>query len=294
MGSRRVRMDHGLPRYRPSTGDKPESKFEMVVRFNTSLEYQQYTFNTRRHYCKIAGEACVYFGQKPLRFIAPLDIADFLRHSSTSRWTAATFRAHLSALRCFFEFLYLGGVVDSIAPRFVRGPIKVHTLPKVLTQAQVQRLIEAATTPRDRALLELLYATGCRSGEIPKLKVEEIDFRSRRIKVCSKGRERVVYFGQQAANALKFYLEDRTMGPLFLDDRPIQRGQLVRSGRIWQARWREYPGNIHHTKYLGNPAKMSYRTANANFHSLMETVNLRREHDATNYFLIHALGGRAR
>src|SRR5712672_2930658 len=198
MDSHRIRIDHGLPRYHSRVGDKTNCKLEAVSRFNAWLEYQQYTFNTRRHYCKIAGEACVHFGQKPFRSIAPLDIADFLRHSSTSRWTAATFRTHLSALRCFFEFLYLGGVVDSIAPRFVRGPIKVHTLPKVLTQAQVERLIEAATTPRDRALLELLYATGCRSGEIPKLKVEEIDFRNRRIKVCSKGRERIVYFGKRA------------------------------------------------------------------------------------------------
>jgi site-specific recombinase XerD len=293
MGSRRIRIDHGLPRYHSRVKDKSNRKLETVSRFNTWLEYQQYTFNTRRHYCNIAREACVYFGQKPLRSIAPLDITEFLRHSSTTLWTAATFRAHLSALRCFFEFLYLGGVVDSIAPRFVRGPGKIHTLPKVLTQVQVQRLIEAATTPRDRALLELLYATGCRSGEIPKLKVEEVDFRNCRIKVCSKRRERIVYFGKPAANALRFYLEGRTTGPLFLDDRPIQRGQLVRSGRIWQARWREYPGKIHHTKYLGNPAKMSYRAANERFHSLMETVNLRRERHAISGLVIQTVVRRA-
>jgi integrase len=127
----------------------------------------------------------------------------------------------------------------------------------------------------------------------PKIKVEEMDFQNHRIRVGSKGRERIVYFGKQAATALKFYLEGRTTGPLFLDDRPIQRGQLVRWGRIWQARWREYPGKIHHTKYLGNPAKMSYRTANARFHSLMETVSLRRERHGITSFVIQAVVRRA-
>jgi site-specific recombinase XerD len=249
----------------------------MAARFDTWLKHQQYTLNTRRQYRKVVRAACAFLGRKPFRCVAPLDISDFLEHISTSRWTDDTFRAYLAALRCFFEFLYLGGVVDSIAPRFVRGPAKTHKLPKVLTQDQVNRLIEAAKTPRDRAILELLYGTGCRIGEIQKVKVEEIDFRYRRLRVCSKGRERVVYFGKQAANAMRFYLGSRTTGPLFLDDVPIQRGQLVRSGRIWQARWREYPGRIHRTKYLGNPAKMSYRVANARFRRLMRTANLSRE-----------------
>jgi site-specific recombinase XerD len=188
-----------------------------------------------------------------------------------------------------FEFLYLGGVVDSIAPRFVRGPAKTYKLPKVLTQAEVNKLIQAGTTARDRAILEFLYATGCRVGEVPKVKVEDIDFRNRRTRVSSKGRERVVYFGKAAASALRLYVGTRATGPLFLDNIPVQRGQLVRSGRVWQARWREYPGRVHRTKVLGNPARMPYREAHAKFRRLMRTVNLNRERHGITKWAIEQL-----
>ena len=236
--------------------------------------------------CSVAREACRYFGRKPFRSVAPLDISDFLQHVSTLRWTADRYRFYLTALRSFFEFLYLGGVIDSIPPRFVRGPLQTHRLPRVLTQNQVQKLIEAATTPRDRALVEFMYATGCRVGEAHQARVEDIDFRHRKTIVGSKGRDRTVYFGQPAAYALKFYLGSRRTGPLFLDDIPIQQGFLVRSGRVWQARWREYPGRINRTKYLGNPAKMPYRVANAKFLRLMKKVNLNRERHAISRWAI--------
>ena len=285
MGRRRLLLDQGLPKCYISRR-KIENKLKRVERYNTWIEHQGYTLVTRKLYCSVAREACHYFGRKPFRSVAPLDISDFLQHISTLRWSADRYRFYLTALRSFFEFLYLGGVVDSIPPRFVRGPLQTQRLPRVLTQNQVQKLIEAATTPRDRALVEFMYATGCRVGETHQVKVEDIDFRHRKTIVGSKGRDRTVYFGQPAGYALKFYLGSRRAGPLFLDDVPIQRGFLVRSGRTWQARWREYPGKIKRTKYFGNPAKMPYRVANAKFLRLMKKVNLKRERHAISRWAI--------
>lgn len=273
---RRYLLDQGLPKSR-ARYRKHENKQKMVERYNIWLERQGYTPNTRKYYSKVAYQACNFFGRKSFRSIAPLDISEFLERVSTLRWTADRYRFHLTALRSFFEFLYLGGVTDSIPPRFVRMPLRTRRIPRVLSQTQALRLIEAAATARDRALVEFMYATGCRSGEIQKLQVEDVDFRHRKVVVASKGSERTVYFGQPAADALKFYLGRRTTGPLFLDDIPMQKGFLARSNRIWQARWTEYPGRIFHTKYLGNPVKMSYGTANAKFLRLMKKVNLTRQ-----------------
>jgi site-specific recombinase XerD len=276
MGRRRLLLDQGLPRSRVSNR-KSENKLKMVERYNIWLTRQGYTPNTRKYYCKVAYQACRFFSRKLFRSIAPLDISEFLEHIATLRWTADRYRFHLTVLRGFFEFLYLGGVTDSIPPRFVRMPLRSRRIPRVLTLGQAQRLVEAAATARDRALVELLYATGCRSGEIQKLKVQDIDFRNRKFVVASKESERTVFFGQPAADALKFYLGRRTTGPLFLDDIPMQKGFLVRSGRIWQARWKEYPGGVDRTKYLGNPAKMSFGVANTKFLRLMKKVSLGRE-----------------
>jgi len=165
-----------------------------------------------------------------------------------------------------------------------------------LTQSEVNKLIESATTPRDRALLEFLYSTGCRLCEVIGLKVEDIDWRRRRTCVYAKQRERTVYIGSRAAKALKFYLGSRKTGPLFLDDIPAQTGQLARSRRIWQARWREYPSGSRRTRYLGNPNKMSYAAAKKKFRRFIRAALLKRERRAiTNYSvkrMIHHLGER--
>src|SRR5437667_5322554 len=88
-------------------------------------------------------------------------------------------------------------------------------------------LLRAATNPRDRALVELFYATGCRVGEMAVIRVEHIDFTRRRIPVRAKRKERVVYFGLPASRALRKYLGGRRSGYLFQDIIPQQKGHIT-------------------------------------------------------------------
>lgn len=126
-------------------------------------------------------------------------------------------RLHLLAVRQFYKFAVAAGAAlfnpcDWIHPA-KRIPLRV---PRCLSEREVARLIEAATLPRDRALLELLYATGCRIGEVVRMRLEHLDFRQRQIIVLGKGRkERVVFFGEKAAEALKAHLAGRSTGPVF-------------------------------------------------------------------------------
>jgi site-specific recombinase XerD len=87
----------------------------------------------------------------------------------------------------FFDFLYFGGVVDAVVPRFVKPRPVRRKLPRVLSVKQVNKLITSAEHVRDRALIELLYATGCRVNEIVKIKIEDINFSRRRIRVAVAG-----------------------------------------------------------------------------------------------------------
>src|SRR4029077_1570446 len=82
----------------------------------------------------------------------------------------------LGGLRSFFDFLYLGGVVDTVAPRFIRGRRYKSPLPRVIPEAKIQKLISSAESLRDKAIIELMYATGCRAGEIVAMRIEDIDF----------------------------------------------------------------------------------------------------------------------
>ena len=182
---------------------------EMAERFRRWLVAQKYSTSTQERYCRIARKLCHHIGRKALSSVTPMDIGDFLTHTLPDRWADSYISDHLGPLRSFFDFLYLGGVVDSVAPRFLKARARTKPLPRALTEAQVKKLIHAALHPRDRALIELLYATGCRIGELRLARVEDIDFKGRRFRVRAKRKERVVYFGSHAAKSLRSYLKGR-------------------------------------------------------------------------------------
>jgi site-specific recombinase XerD len=209
-----------------------------------------------------------------------MDIGDFLTHTLPPKWSDDHVTHQLGALRCFFDFLYLGGIVDSVAPRFLRTRTRIRKLPKTLTQFQIKKLIAATDNPRDRALVELFYATGCRVGEVTAIRVERIDFRRRCLPVIAKRKERVVYFGSVAAKAMRKYLGSRRTGYLFQDIIPQQRGYLTSCKTAWVGVWRDFrPGKEYgktHTKHFGNPRNVSRANASARFRQFLKTVNLVR------------------
>jgi integrase/recombinase XerC len=123
----------------------------------------------------------------------------------------ASIARKLSAIRSFYRYLLREEIV-SISPVSASSPKLDRRLPLFLTIGEMERLLEAPdlSSPvgqRDRALLELLYASGIRVSELVKLNREHIDLDSGEIRVRGKGsKERVVLMGKPAAEALSIYL----------------------------------------------------------------------------------------
>lgn len=209
-----------------------------------------------------------------------MDIGDFLTKTLPPKWSDGHILHQLGALRGFFDFLYLGGIVDNVAPRFLRARTPVRKLPKTLTQSQMRKFIATADNARDRALAEVFYATGCRVGEVTAIRVERIDFKRRCFPVAAKRQERMVYFGAKAARAIRTYLGRRRSGYLFQDIIPQQHGYITHSRLQWIGNWRDYrTGKGHgsrHTKWLGHPSKMSYATALRRFNKVLKGIDLTR------------------
>ena len=88
---------------------------------------------------------------------------------------------------------------------------------RYLSPQQVGHLIEAATNPQDRALLEFLYGTAARVSEVVLVKVDDLDFTRRTVLLHGKTGDRVVPFGRKSAKALRAYLAGREAGCLFLE-----------------------------------------------------------------------------
>src|SRR5918996_2988807 len=149
-------------------------------------------------------------------------INSFLQHliveKGFSRNTLEAYRdtttaRKVAAIKSFFSFLALNGVVSEDPTELLGSPRVGRTLPKFLSPEEVSRLLDEAGqagTPesqRDATILELLYATGLRVSELVSLNVPDIDFQESYIRCWGKGsRERVAYLYPKVLAGLKNYL----------------------------------------------------------------------------------------
>ncbi|MBR2678824.1 MAG: tyrosine recombinase XerC [Bacilli bacterium] len=120
----------------------------------------------------------------------------------------------LSSLRGFYKFLANEGYVKSNVFSLVNGPKKDKKLPRYFEYNELEELFNVPDTrtplgQRDLLILEMLYATGVRVGELVNIKVKDINIGSRNILILGKGnKERFVQFGEYCEDALKTYLND--------------------------------------------------------------------------------------
>jgi integrase/recombinase XerD len=214
---------------------------DLASKFSEWLVAQRYARVTQLAYKRVAFRFCHFMGRRPISAATHLDVRCFLIEVMKRDLSVDGYNRHLWALRRFFDFLYMGGVVDTMAPRFVLGKRHQRFIPRVLGESEIARLMRAVKSPRDAAILELLYSTGCRIGELVALNVEDIDQKRHSIRVTGKGnRVRTVFFGGHAAIALKRYLDGRTHGPLFQPVYRPQHGCVHWNGRGWAASWINY------------------------------------------------------
>ncbi len=121
----------------------------------------------------------------------------------------------LAGLRGFFAFLVREGLIESNPAELVRTPKREQHLPTVLPVDEVFALMTMPDTStllglRDRAILELFYASGLRLAELVNLDLDDLDLRQRTVKVMGKGRkQRIVPVASKAITALSEYLAER-------------------------------------------------------------------------------------
>jgi len=139
---------------------------------------------------------------------------DHLKTSSISR--------RLSVLKSMFSWLANEKVITCDPTKQIKPPKKEQRVPKALTIEELEMIREACVTPRERALVEVLYATGGRLSEIQKMNRQDIDYQAMSVLVVGKGnKERPVYFSFKALYHLKKYLMRRmdNEAALFITER---------------------------------------------------------------------------
>ncbi|HKS21789.1 MAG TPA: tyrosine recombinase XerC [Thermoanaerobaculia bacterium] len=157
--------------------------------------------------------------QLDLRRVDHLAVRAYLAHQGRRKLSRASIARELSALRSFFKYLMREAVVDANPARTVATPKREKHLPSVMQPSDVALLLEQpdTSTPlgtRDRAYLELLYASGLRIAELVGINIDDVELRARLVKVRGKGaKERIVPFGSKAEEALRAWLAVREAPP---------------------------------------------------------------------------------
>lgn len=130
-------------------------------------------------------------------------------------YAPATMARKVAAVKSFFNFLVAEGMLEKSPAEGITGPKVGKSLPKAISVAEVERLLEQPdkrSTPegkRDKAMLELLYATGMRVTELVSLNVRDVNLRAGFVRCFGKGsKERIIPIHNKAIRAVKSYLDD--------------------------------------------------------------------------------------
>jgi site-specific recombinase XerD len=145
---------------------------------------------------------------KPTVQITTADIRKYL--ASDKQWMMSTVDNKLSKIKTFFGWLVREEILLRDPSAKIKPPKKPKRLPKALNIEELELVRESCKTLRERALMEVMYSTGCRLSEIMNMKINDISGTEMSAKVIGKGdKERVVYLTPKAMYHLRKYLESR-------------------------------------------------------------------------------------
>ncbi|PIE58761.1 MAG: recombinase XerD [Desulfobulbus propionicus] len=172
------------------------------------------------------------------------DVRHYLRHAHENNISNRSNARRLAALKCFFQHLRQQDLIAANPLEYIDAPKTGQTLPKALSQQEVQQLLAPpkVTTPhtlRNHTMIHMLYATGLRASELVQLPISACNLSTCHLRVLGKGRkERVVPFASSTGTLIAEYLEKSR--PAFAKQSPCEqlflsnRGRAMSRNRFWQ------------------------------------------------------------
>jgi integrase/recombinase XerD len=201
--------------------------------------------NTVAAYRRDLIKFAIWLDRREVARLSVRNLADYVAWLHEQDLAATSVARHIVSLKVFFRFLQLEGVLKENLAELLGSQKLWQRVPKVLPPESVDRLLESPRPRdklwrRDRALLELLYATGCRASEVSHLRLIDLHLSEGYCRCRGKGdKERMVPLGRRAIEAVRIYLNDErneivehagTKPWLLL----TTRGLRLRRERIWE------------------------------------------------------------
>ncbi len=170
-----------------------------------------------------------------VRDVTILDVQRHLQRLQEGGWAVASIARRLSAVKMFLRYLFAEKVLYRDVPSLIEAPKKWRYLPATVHYQRIDALLNAPDAAdefhlRDRALLELLYATGLRVSEVSNLTLDQLNLDVGYLRCVGKGnKERIAPIGRSALRALRSYLG--RLRPVLVRQRSVAFVFLSRTGR---------------------------------------------------------------
>jgi integrase/recombinase XerD len=192
-------------------------KFESVLQvFLDFLSVEKgLSVNTVLSYSRDVQKLFRFFRKEKIHWLkaGEEDLIRFIHHQSRAGLSPRSMARVISSLKSFYRFLVLDGILKKNPAVDLSSPKTWLALPKFLTVKEVESLLsqpdeENVRGVRDKAMLELLYATGLRASELVSLKIKDLNLEDGFILCLGKGgKERLVPIGESAVRAVRKYLD---------------------------------------------------------------------------------------
>lgn len=185
---------------------------QIVDRFLTYLEHElNFSMNTTGSYRKDLADFFCYLEKHKIDYlnIDALVVRDYLKYLDKRGLKNSTISRRISALRSFYDYLCSNGIVKKNIFLGIRNPKLEKRLPNYLSYEELREILDSIDTNsdiglRNRLIVEMFYATGCRVSELINIKLSDINKSNNTIRIMGKGsKERIVYYGDYA----KYYLD---------------------------------------------------------------------------------------
>jgi len=181
---------------------------------NYLLIDKKYSYQTIDSYMNELSKFYGYIGKNKLEInnIQKNDILNYISYLKKSDLSHKSVNHNISVLRTFYKFVSISNDINNPL-EYIEVPKLNKTLPKVLSYEELKKLLDVDLTDkysyRNKAMLELMYATGLRVSELVNLKINDIDFDSCLVKTLGKGsKERIIPIGDYAIYFVLKYLKE--------------------------------------------------------------------------------------
>lgn len=190
-----------------------------LEKFIDYLSYQKkYSENTTKNYEIDILEFLEYCNKEHIskEKINYNDVKKYLVSLYDKKYSKSTVSRKISSLRSFYKYLYINNIIDKNPFLFVSLPKKEKKLPRFVNYEDLNTIFSIPNINndyglRDRLILELLYGTGIRVSELCDIKISDIEFSNKTIRVVGKGnKERIVCYGDYCKEILNKYLNIRS------------------------------------------------------------------------------------